>query len=179
MARFYEAEAAQSDDDVASSDEEDAADEYEALPPEELAAMAAELAERGEGRAELADAHAAWLAAQDDAALTRLRRCVKYGFSKGRARVGQVRGPCHCACSKNTACVLEKPLAAPSAATRPAHMWRRVRAGRSGRRGRGGGAREAEARGGAGGRRRGGGAIRGRGRWRRDAVPPQAAAGGG
>jgi hypothetical protein len=52
--------------------------------------MAAELAEKGEGHEELANAHARWLEAQDHEALKDLQRCVRFGFSKGRQRIGQV-----------------------------------------------------------------------------------------
>jgi hypothetical protein len=60
----------------------------------QLEAMVRELQEKGEGQAELADAHAAWQAQQDTAALAQLRRCLKYGFAKGRKRLGAVRGRC-------------------------------------------------------------------------------------
>lgn len=63
----------------------------------QLAAMVKELQEKGEGHAELADAHAAWAAQQDDEALQQLKRCLKFGFSKGRKRMGQVRAHAvHC-----------------------------------------------------------------------------------
>jgi hypothetical protein len=52
--------------------------------------MVKELQEKGEGQEELAEAHAHWQSGQDDAALQRLKRCLKYGFSKGRKRVGEV-----------------------------------------------------------------------------------------
>jgi hypothetical protein len=57
----------------------------------QMEAMVKELQERGDGAEALADAHAAWQAAQDDAALTTLRRCIKHGFAKGRKRLGVVR----------------------------------------------------------------------------------------
>lgn len=60
----------------------------------QMEAMVAELREKGEGHAELVDAHAAWQAQQDDVALQQLRRCLKYGFGKGRKRMGEVRLAC-------------------------------------------------------------------------------------
>ena len=56
----------------------------------QLEEMVKELREKGEGREELVEAHAHWAAQQDDAALQQLKRCLKYGFSKGRKRMGQV-----------------------------------------------------------------------------------------
>jgi hypothetical protein len=101
-----------SEDEEASSDEEEeegGLDDYEAMPPEELAAMAAELAEKGEGHEELADAHTRWMEEQDDAALKELQRCVKYGFSKGRRRLGQVRPVELCRSTKVSRFMLHNP----------------------------------------------------------------------
>jgi hypothetical protein len=53
--------------------------------------MQQELAEKGIGLDELATAHGEWQDDQDQVALKRLKRCLKYGFTKGRRRLQQVR----------------------------------------------------------------------------------------
>jgi hypothetical protein len=50
--------------------------------------MMKELNEKGLGTDELAAAHAEWANKSDDLALKRLKQAVKYGFDKGRTRVG-------------------------------------------------------------------------------------------
>lgn len=50
--------------------------------------MMKELNEKGMGTEELALAHAEWANSADDLALKRLKQAVKYGFDKGRKRVG-------------------------------------------------------------------------------------------
>lgn len=113
--QFCDGEAEQSEDEAVSSDESDADDENGALSVEEVTAicnlwrfhvmyhrgrvrisvalsmqiadMMRELREKGLGEAEVANAHAQWLADEDDKALKTLLHGIKKGFGKGRKRV--------------------------------------------------------------------------------------------
>lgn len=53
----------------------------------QIADMMRELREKGLGEAEVANAHAQWLADEDDKALKTLLHGIKKGFGKGRKRV--------------------------------------------------------------------------------------------
>jgi hypothetical protein len=66
----------------------------------QIEAMQKELAEKGIGLEDLANAHGQWQDDEDKAELKRLKRCLKYGFTKSRRRMAQVwQAEQHTSCS--------------------------------------------------------------------------------